>query len=138
MGDGYRPCKTGLKLSRGGAMAKILLIDDSWLTRRGLSGMINPMGHEVIEAENGMAGLQSIQDDHPNCIFLDLLMPEMDGYQVLKAIRDKQINVPVIMCTADIQETAKQQCLDLGAFAFLNKPPMEQDVIDIVNKALNQ
>ncbi len=77
-------------------MAKILLIDDSWLTRRGLNTMISARDHEVIEAENGSQGIQKIQDDQPDCVLLDLLMPEMDGYEVLESLRYMIISVPVI------------------------------------------
>ncbi|CCK81398.1 response regulator [Desulfobacula toluolica] len=117
-------------------MAKILLIDDSWLTRRGLSGMISSSGHEIVEAENGMDGIKKIQDECPDCIFLDLLMPEMDGYEVLEILKEKNIKIPVIVCSADIQNTAKSKCLKLGAFDFLNKPPMVEEVLQVLEKAL--
>ncbi len=117
-------------------MAKILLIDDSWLTRRGLSGMIGFCGHEIIEAVNGMDGVKKIQDECPDCIFLDLLMPEMDGYEVLEILKAKNIKIPVVVCSADIQNTAKTKCTELGAFSFLNKPPMKEEVLQELEKAL--
>ncbi len=117
-------------------MAKVLLIDDSWLTRRGLKGMLKSTGHEIFEAENGKEGINLVLKNPPDCIFLDLLMPEMDGFEVLQNLNKKEIKIPVVVCTADIQETAKKKCMDLNAFGFLNKPPKEEDVLQAVNNAL--
>jgi len=99
-------------------MAKVLIIDDSWLTRRGLLGMISGSAHTVIEAENGKQGLSIIEAESPDCIILDLLMPEMDGYQVLEALKEMGNTIPVVMCSADIQETARKKCMDLGAWGY--------------------
>ena len=118
-------------------MAEILLIDDSWLTRRGLKSMITDSGHTVIEAENGEKGLDMIRTGAaPDCIILDLLMPEMDGYEVLTELKEMGAFVPVIVCSADIQETARSKCMDLGAISFLNKPPKPEEVVAVIDKVL--
>ena len=109
-------------------MAKILLIDDSWLTRRGLSGMVYAMEPGVLEAETGSMGLEMIAEETPDCILLDLLMPEMDGYEVLTHLRDAGNRTPVLVCTADIQDTAREKCMALGAAGFINKPPDETEL----------
>lgn len=87
-------------------MPKILLIDDSWLTRRGLGNILSSEGHEILEAENGELGIASAIENTPDCIFLDLLMPEIDGFEVLKTLRGKNIQIPIIVFTADIQDTS--------------------------------
>ena len=118
-------------------MAEILLIDDSWLTRRGLKAMLSESGHSVIEADNGHKGLEMIQNGSaPDCIILDLLMPEMDGYEVLTTLRQIGSSIPVVVCSADIQDTARTKCMDLGASGFLNKPPNPQEVAQIIDKVL--
>ncbi len=117
-------------------MAKILLIDDSWLSRRAMVNMISQYGHEIIEAENGIEGLEKLKETDPDCIFLDLLMPEMDGYQVLAELNKKKIKTPVVVCSADIQETAKNECLQLGAIDFINKPPKDDDILQVLKKIL--
>ncbi|HCY86424.1 MAG TPA: response regulator [Desulfobacteraceae bacterium] len=119
-------------------MAKLLLIDDSWLTRRGLSGMVSDMGHTVIEAENGKVGLEMVKNENPDCILLDLLMPEMDGYEVLTRLAASKNQIPVLVCTADIQNTARQKCLALGAAGFLNKPPKEEELKGLITKVLGE
>ncbi|MCG8619564.1 MAG: response regulator [Desulfobacterales bacterium] len=117
-------------------MAKLLLIDDSWLTRRGLSGMVSAMGHTVIEAENGSLGLEMVGTENPDCILLDLLMPEMDGYGVLTRLAETGNQIPVLVCTADIQDTAREKCLALGAAGFLNKPPQETELKELITSVL--
>ncbi len=119
-------------------MAQILLIDDSWLSRKGLAGMLKPLGHEVLQADGGKAGLKMIQEHSIDCIFLDLLMPEMDGYAVLEALKEQGGQIPVFICTADIQDTVRVKCLDLGAAGLLNKPPLQEEIQSIVETlALN-
>lgn len=118
-------------------MAEILLIDDSWLTRRVLKTMISQAGHNVVEADNGLTGLEMIQGNGPwDCIVLDLLMPEMDGYEVLTQLRQIGSRVPVVVCSADIQDTARIKCLELGAADFLNKPPKPEEVTLVLDKVL--
>ncbi len=118
-------------------MAEILLIDDSWLTRRALKTMITNSGHTVIEADNGEKALDMIRTGtRPDCIILDLLMPEMDGYEVLIELKEMGSTVPVIVWSADIQNTARSKCTDLGAVNFLNKPPEAREVNSVIKKVL--
>ncbi len=119
-------------------MAKILLIDDSWLTRRGLLGMITGAQHTVVEAENGSQGLEMILSQCPDCVILDLLMPEMDGYQVLEVLKEKGNTIPVVVCSADIQDTARKKCMDLGAAGFLNKPPKPEEILGLIEDVLGE
>ncbi len=113
-------------------MAQILLIDDSWLSRKGLAGMLKPVGHEVLQADGGKAGLKMIQENSIDCVFLDLLMPEMEGYGVLESLKAQGADIPVFIITADIQDTVRVKCLDLGAAGLLNKPPLKEEILRIV------
>ena len=117
-------------------MSTILIIDDSWLTRRGLGAILTAAGHEVFEAENGLEGIASIQEKKPDCVFLDLLMPEMDGLEVLGILKETNSTIPVIVLSADIQDTAREKCLALGAFDFINKPPRQDDILEILARAI--
>jgi len=117
-------------------MKKILVIDDSWLTRRGIIGILGSDKYEMIEALNGQDGIEKIEKEKPDCILLDLLMPEMGGIEVLKALREKADSAPVIILSADIQETSREQCFKLGAFEFINKPPNENELRGIVKRAV--
>ncbi|MCB0334954.1 MAG: response regulator, partial [Bdellovibrionales bacterium] len=70
-------------------------------------------------------------------ILLDLLMPQMDGFGVLETLKAKGNTVPVIVLTADIQETQKLRCLDLGASEFLNKPPKPNQILDAIAQQIS-
>ena len=103
-------------------MAKILLIDDSRFTRIKLTKFLQEKNFEVIEAENGQSGIALASSEQPDCIITDLLMPEMDGYAFLEQLKKDGLEIPVLVITADIQDTTRQKVLDLGAHAVLNKP----------------
>ncbi len=103
-------------------MSRILITDDSSSQRIILSGMLEKLGYEIEMAGNGQEALEKIGANAPDCMLLDNLMPVMDGLQTLEALKARNIALPIIMLTADIQEWLKVECLDLGATMFLNKP----------------
>lgn len=118
-------------------MGKILIVEDSWVTRRIIVGILKADGHELLEAGGGKEGLEMAEKHMPDCILLDLLMPEMDGFDVLEALGEKDLKIPVIVLTANIQKTAREKCLQLGAFAFTNKPTEEDELRSLVHKAID-
>ena len=117
-------------------MAKIFVVDDSWLTRTSLRSMLEGGGYEVVEAENGNDAIETIPLENPDCILLDLLMPGMTGFDVLAELKTRELSTPVIVVTADIQDTVREKCLGLGAFGFLNKPPNENELMQTIQQAL--
>ena len=102
-------------------MARILIVEDAKLTRRMLSKILRQEGHEVLEASGGLQGLELAMIHSPDCIFLDLLMPDLDGLEFLQILRDECLKIPVVVITADIQETTREECLKLGAVAVMRK-----------------
>ncbi len=117
-------------------MANILIIEDSSFQRNLLSRMVAGAGHAVTEATNGKEGLDRIILAYPDLVLCDLLMPEMGGLELLEQLKEQDINVPVIIVTANIQESVRTQCMDLGIRAFLNKPPNEAELMRAVGEAL--
>ena len=117
-------------------MAIVLITDDAAFTRRMLRKALLKDDHVVIEAANGIECLEMIETHAPECILLDLLMPELDGFGVLKALSENSIAVPVVILSADIQDSVRQDCMDMGAFAMLKKPPKEEQIREIVKNAL--
>jgi twitching motility two-component system response regulator PilH len=117
-------------------MALILIIDDSAFTRNKMRKVAAEAGHEIIEASDGAQGLQTLYNRHPDCVILDLIMPEIDGLKILRAVREKGIGIPVLVVTADIQDSVRRQCMDLGATAFLNKPVNEDELRSTIKKVL--
>jgi twitching motility two-component system response regulator PilH len=103
-------------------VATILIIDDSRFTRSNIAKTLRNNNYEVLEADNGVMGLDMIITHNPDFVITDLLMPEMDGFELLENLRCKGIAVPVIVMSADIQETTRRRILELGAKTLLNKP----------------
>ena len=117
-------------------MSRILVTDDSNFLRRRTCAILKEAGHEVSEAANGNECLAAIAEESPDVLFLDLVMPEMDGFEVLRTLKEAALDFPVIVLTADIQESVKSECIHLGAIAFLNKPPKPDEVLAELNRVL--
>jgi DNA-binding response OmpR family regulator len=117
-------------------MARVLLVDDSMYQRIKLRKFLVAAGYEVIEANDGEEGLRMAVSAEPDCMLLDLLMPKVSGMEVLHELHEKHLTLPVIIHTSDIQDETRQECLDLGAVAFLNKPARDENVLAVIALAL--
>ena len=117
-------------------MALILVIDDSTFQRHMIRTMVESAGHHVLEASNGREGLQLLGSKKPDCVLMDLIMPELNGFSMLKAFQGHDSKIPVVIVTADIQQSTYKQCLELGAVAVLNKPLRPDELHKTIQKAL--
>ena len=113
-------------------MAKVLIVDDSMFTRNRIIKMVEEMGHETIEAPDGQEGLDKILNEKPDIVITDLLMPKMEGTELLSAVKERKLNVPVIVVSSNIQDTVRQECLGLGASGFLSKPPNTEELQKLI------
>ncbi len=102
-------------------MQKILIVEDEKEMGRGLKDILEYEGYEVISAESGKEGLAAIRKD-PDCIILDLMLPDLTGYQVCEQIRRQKLNVPILMLTAKAQDHDKIRGFEVGADDYLTKP----------------
>jgi len=118
-------------------MANVLVTDDSSFLRRITCKILHDAGHQTLEGANGIECLQRLEQDQPDIVFLDLVMPEMDGFAVLRALKEQGHAVPVIVLTADIQDTVRKECLQLGAIGFINKPPSVDKVLNSLQIGLD-
>ena len=109
-------------------MAKILIVDDSGFSRNVSKRALQAEGFEVLTAADGRQGLSAIEANDPDVVLLDLLMPVLDGFEVLRALQERGDRRPVIVVSADIQETTRDRVLALGARGILNKP-VKNDVL---------
>jgi two-component system, response regulator, stage 0 sporulation protein F len=119
-------------------VALLLIVEDSWLSRRVICKILKEKGYEILEAASGPEALEILQSKSPDCILLDLLMPEMEGREVLKILREQGSKIPVIVITADIQKTTRSECLELGAIAVINKIPDSEVLTGWVEKAISR
>lgn len=117
-------------------MALVLIVEDAALLRKMLQRILKTGGYTTLEAHNGREGLEMIRTHKPDCVILDLLMPEMEGREVLNAMRSEGLQVPTIVVTADIQESTRLECLKLGAIAVLHKLPKADELLPSIEKAI--
>lgn len=116
-------------------LTRVLIIDDEKSIRETLRLSFSKNLYLVEEATSGIEGLKKINDFHPNLIILDLGLPDINGYDVLKDIR-KWTKVPVIILTVSDEELTKVKLLDAGADDFLTKPFGSSELLARVRVAL--
>jgi two-component system chemotaxis response regulator CheY len=119
-------------------MAVILVVDDSGMSRRTLRKILEPAGHQVIEATDGISALERYFVDRPNLVLLDLTMGGMYGIDVLKKLREIYSGACVVVASADIQASTRAMVEEAGASAFINKPFDIDRVLDAVNAVLKE
>uniref|UniRef100_UPI000C6F445F Chemotaxis regulator-transmits chemoreceptor signals to flagelllar motor components CheY n=1 Tax=Thermotoga maritima (strain ATCC 43589 / DSM 3109 / JCM 10099 / NBRC 100826 / MSB8) TaxID=243274 RepID=UPI000C6F445F len=119
---------------------KVLLVDDSAVLRKIVSFNLKKEGYEVIEAENGQIALEKLSEFTPDLIVLDIMMPVMDGFTVLKKLQEKEEwkRIPVIVLTAKGGEEDESLALSLGARKVMRKPFSPSQFIEEVKHLLNE
>jgi DNA-binding NtrC family response regulator len=117
-------------------MAKILVVDDEERIRTLLAIMLNGTGHQVFQAGNGRAALELLESTPVDLVISDVRMDEMGGFDLLAAIRERQLGCPVIFITAYATLDSSIEALRLGAADYLVKPFDENGVILAVERAL--
>lgn len=115
----------------------ILVVDDSPTARAMISRIIGN-SYRVETASGGAEALERIAADPPDVVMLDLLMPGLDGVAVLQALAQRGSRVPVIVLSADIQESTRARVLELGAREIINKPPRVEPLRAAIEKALGR
>ncbi|WP_270179552.1 response regulator transcription factor [Alkalihalobacillus sp. CinArs1] len=117
---------------------KILVVEDEMSIMTLLQFNLEQAGYEVVTAEDGAEALQKIEVEKPNCIILDLMLPEMDGLEVCKEMRSRHIYTPVLMLTAKDDEFDKVLGLELGADDYMTKPFSPREVVARVKAILRR
>ena len=115
----------------------ILIVDDEPRMIEAVSMNLELEGYQVSSATNGHEGLKKICEDLPDLVILDVMMPEMDGFETLKKIREVS-TVPVIMLTVRGEEIDKVMGLDLGADDYMTKPFSTKELVSRVKAALRR
>ncbi|HLO62667.1 MAG TPA: response regulator [Azonexus sp.] len=101
----------------------VLVVDDSPIARKMLIRSLPPNWDiEITQAGGGAEALAAYRSGKVDVMFLDLTMPDIDGYQVLETLRHEDMNCLVIVVSADVQQAAVDRVLALGAIAFIKKP----------------
>ncbi|MBM4778415.1 MAG: response regulator transcription factor [Archangiaceae bacterium] len=117
---------------------RILVVEDDLSILTGLSMSLRYEGFEVLQAQDGKVGLQKALDEAPDLIVLDIMMPQLNGYEVMEELRKRESKTPVIVLSARGQERDKVIGLDLGADDYLVKPFSLQELLARIRSVLRR
>lgn len=115
----------------------VLIVDDAAFMRMMIKDILEKNGYDVVgEAENGQVAVEKYKELTPDLVTMDITMPEMDGIQALKEIKNIDSNATVIMCSAMGQQSMVIDAIQAGAKDFIVKPFQADRVMEAVTKAL--
>jgi two-component system KDP operon response regulator KdpE len=117
------------------AALKVLVIDDEPPIRKLLKMGLSTQGYQILEATNGKTALESL-GQNPDLIILDLGLPDIQGHELLRTIRSRNENVPIVVLSSRGDEAGKVQALDLGADDYLTKPFGMEELLARMRAAL--
>ena len=119
-------------------MARILLVEDEPQMQRGLRDNLEFEGHEVTAAGDGSSGCQILLRESFDLVILDVMLPQMSGFDVVRKAREKGVRTPILMLTAKGEEIDKVLGLELGADDYVTKPFGLRELIARVNALLRR
>ncbi|CAN5239677.1 twitching motility response regulator PilH [soil metagenome] len=119
-------------------MARILIVDDSPSQLLGMKRIVEKLGHEAFTAEDGAAGVEAAKASLPDLILMDVVMPNLNGFQATRAISKEAstAQIPVVLVTTKDQETDKVWGMRQGAKAYITKPFTEMQLVEVINSLL--
>ena len=115
---------------------RVLIVDDSALSRRTLRQILEPAGYDVVEAEDGLTALERYFLDKPDVVLLDLVMKGMYGLDVLTKLRELDRDAKVVVVSADIQTSSQELVEQAGGKAFVNKPFDKAEILGALSAVL--
>ncbi len=118
---------------------RVMVIDDSKTIRRTAETLLKREGAEVVTATDGFEALAKIADQHPQIIFVDIMMPRLDGYQTCALIKNNQVfkHTPVIMLSSKDGLFDKTRGRIVGSEQYLTKPFTREELIEAIRKHVN-
>ncbi|MBS0207979.1 MAG: response regulator [Planctomycetes bacterium] len=118
-------------------MTKILVVDDSVVERHLVRGLLKTLGEVEVEfAENGVQAVERVEHAPPDLVLTDLMMPEMNGLELVNVIRERFCDVPIILLTAFGNETLAVTALEQGAACYVPKSQQTEILADTVQRVL--
>lgn len=120
-------------------MAKsILLVDDDEMVRIALGELLKPEGYEIDTASGGGEALDKIDNNKYDLLMLDIIMPEMDGLELCRRIRQREEykEIPIVFLTAKSREEDRAMGIDAGANKFLSKPISPEKLLEIISETI--
>ncbi|MCK5706783.1 MAG: response regulator [Candidatus Aureabacteria bacterium] len=118
-------------------MAKILIVDDSFTTRKFIAHILKKSGFEIVEADNGESGLKSVKEEKPDLVILDIVMPEKEGIDTILVLKNTLPDLPIIAISgSSINDTYLSSAKKFGANAVLAKPFEESELIETIKEVM--
>jgi two-component system alkaline phosphatase synthesis response regulator PhoP len=119
-------------------MSRVLVIDDETVVGTILRYALQIEGHETVVAGDGTSGIEMAHSEHPDLIVLDLMMPDVTGYEVLEILRDDERTkeLPIVVLTAVTMQRERDRCMSKGADAVMIKPFDPREVARAVGALL--
>lgn len=116
---------------------KILIVDDAAFMRMMIKNIVTKAGYEVVgEAENGAQAVEMYKELKPDLVIMDITMPEMDGIQAVKAIKEIDPNANIIMCSAMGQQAMVMEAIQAGAKDFIVKPFQQDRILQAIKRII--
>ncbi len=136
--DSLRITSQGTIAGYEGKKRKILVVDDRWENRSVLINLLEPIGFELLQAENGQEGMDRSLAEQPDLIITDLAMPVMDGFEFLEKVRShpQLQQVPILVSSASAFEIDRHKSLAAGSNDFLPKPVQADILLEFIQKYL--
>ena len=116
----------------------ILIVDDDEMVRIALKELLSPEGYEIEAVESGKEALVRINEKNYNLLIFDIIMPEMDGFELCRQVRSREdySEVPVVFLTAKSREEDRAQGIGAGANLFLSKPISPAKLLNIISETI--
>jgi len=122
---------------KGGSYLKVLVAEDNVLNQRVAKNLFGKIGYAIDIANNGLEAVDKIQANHYDIVFMDVLMPEMDGIEAIQKLKTRGKNCPIIAMTASVHESERERVLDAGMDDFITKPTKVEDLSRMIAKWCN-
>lgn len=122
-----------------GEQLTLLVVDDTFENRAVLSNLLNPLGFQMIEAENGQEGLEKLRELQVDLVITDLVMPVMDGFEFIQNVRNSQDwkHHKIIVSSASVTEMDQYKAMDAGGDYFLHKPVNFRELLAAISECLD-
>ena len=119
-------------------MKTVLIIEDNLEIRENTTEILELEGFKVISADSGKEGIKAAVQYQPDIVLCDIMMPQMDGYVVLKDLKDNPLTtrIPFVYVTASTEKREVNQAMEMGANGYVRKPFDIKELLDVIHKCL--
>lgn len=120
-------------------MARILIVDDSPSQLLGIQRIVEKLGHQIMTATDGAAGVEAAKAELPDLVLMDVVMPNLNGFQATRTLaRDATTkHIPVILVTTKDQDTDRMWGMRQGAKAYITKPFSEDELSEVLERVFS-